>query len=54
MSYDPENLFAKIIRGEIPCHKIFETEHVLAILDNAGQSRHAHNGRNTQLTGYNG
>ena len=33
MSYDPENIFAKIIRGEIPCHKIFETEHVLAILD---------------------
>lgn len=31
--YDPENIFAKIIRGEIPCHKIFETEHALAILD---------------------
>ncbi|KAF4697000.1 Cytoplasmic dynein 1 intermediate chain 2, variant 2 [Perkinsus olseni] len=31
--YDHNNIFAKIIRGEIPCHKIFETEHSLAILD---------------------
>ncbi|KAL1503280.1 hypothetical protein AB1Y20_011333 [Prymnesium parvum] len=33
MAYDPQNIFAKIIRGEIPSHKIFETEHSLAILD---------------------
>jgi len=26
-------IFAKIIRGEIPCHKIYEDEHVLAFLD---------------------
>lgn len=32
-AYDPNNIFAKIIRGEIPSYKIFETEHVLAILD---------------------
>eukprot|EP00035_Acanthoeca_spectabilis_P022494 m.444076 g.444076 ORF g.444076 m.444076 type:complete len:146 (-) comp19042_c0_seq1:186-623(-) len=31
--YDKGNLFAKIIAGEIPCHKVFETEHALAILD---------------------
>ncbi|OQS00759.1 HIT domain-containing protein [Achlya hypogyna] len=32
-AYDRNNVFAKIIRGEIPCYKVFETEHVLAILD---------------------
>ena len=32
-SYDPNNIFAKIIRGEIPSYKIFETDDVLAILD---------------------
>ena len=31
--YDPQNLFAKILRGEIPCHKIYEDERCLAILD---------------------
>mmetsp|Transcript_64847 Transcript_64847/g.130379 ORF Transcript_64847/g.130379 Transcript_64847/m.130379 type:complete len:157 (-) Transcript_64847:359-829(-) len=31
--YDHDNLFAKIIRGEIPSHKVFETEHAVAILD---------------------
>merc|ERR1712113_817592 len=31
--YDPNNIFAKIIRGEIPSYKIFETDDVLAILD---------------------
>jgi histidine triad (HIT) family protein len=33
MAYDKENIFAKIIRGEIPCEKIFEDEHVLAFND---------------------
>ena len=33
MAYDPSNLFAKIIAGEIPSHKIFETPHAVAILD---------------------
>lgn len=28
-----ETIFAKILRGEIPCHKVFEDDHVLAFLD---------------------
>ena len=33
MAYSKDNIFAKIIAGDIPCFKIFETEHALAILD---------------------
>jgi histidine triad (HIT) family protein len=33
MTYDPQNIFAKILRGEIPCHKIHEDEHTLAFMD---------------------
>jgi len=33
MSYDSNNIFAKILRGEIPCKKLFEDEHVLAFHD---------------------
>ncbi len=33
MAYDPNNLFAKILRGEIPCHKLYEDDRCLAILD---------------------
>lgn len=33
MAYDPENIFAKILRGEIPCNKVYEDEHVLAFHD---------------------
>ncbi len=33
MTYDPNNIFAKILRKEIPCHKIFESEHTLAFTD---------------------
>ncbi len=33
MSYDPQNIFAKIIRGEIPCNKVHEDEHTLAFYD---------------------
>ena len=33
MNYDPQNIFAKILRGEIPCHKLFEDDQCLAILD---------------------
>ncbi len=33
INYDSENIFARIIRGEIPAQKIFETEHVLAFRD---------------------
>jgi histidine triad (HIT) family protein len=33
IAYDPNNIFAKILRGEIPSHKIFEDEAVLAFMD---------------------
>jgi histidine triad (HIT) family protein len=33
MTYDPANIFAKILRGEIPCHKIYEDDHTLAFMD---------------------
>ncbi len=33
MSYDPHNIFAKILRGEIPCNKVYEDEHTLAFHD---------------------
>ena len=33
MSYDKNNIFAKIIRGEIPCKKVYENPHVLAFHD---------------------
>ena len=33
MNYDPNNLFAKLLRGEIPCHKVYEDEHTLAFMD---------------------
>ena len=32
-AYDPNNIFAKILRGEFPCYKVYEDEHVLAFLD---------------------
>ena len=32
-AYDPNNIFAKILRGEFPCHKVYEDEHVFAFLD---------------------
>lgn len=31
--YDDHNIFAKILRGEIPCQKVYEDEHVLAFND---------------------
>ena len=33
MAYDPNNVFAKILRGELPCNKVLETEHCLAFHD---------------------
>jgi diadenosine tetraphosphate (Ap4A) HIT family hydrolase len=33
MSYDSNNIFARIIRGEVPSKKLYEDEHVLAIAD---------------------
>jgi len=32
-AYDPGNIFAKILRGEFPCYKVYENDHVLAFLD---------------------
>lgn len=36
--YDPNNIFAKILRGEIPCKKVYEDDHVLAFHDIAPQA----------------
>ncbi len=33
MTYDENNIFAKILRGEIPCDKVYEDDHVLAFND---------------------
>jgi histidine triad (HIT) family protein len=33
MAYDESNVFAKMLRGEIPCHKIYEDADTLAFLD---------------------
>ena len=32
-TYDPQNIFAKILRGELPCHRVYEDDKVLAFLD---------------------
>ena len=32
-SYDPNNIFAKILRGELPCHRVYEDDKALALLD---------------------
>jgi histidine triad (HIT) family protein len=32
-AYYPQNIFAKILRGELPCHKVYEDDKVLAFLD---------------------
>jgi histidine triad (HIT) family protein len=31
--YDPNNLFARLLRGEIPCVKVYEDDHALAFMD---------------------
>ncbi len=33
MAYDENNIFPKILRGEIPCDKVYEDDHVLAFND---------------------
>lgn len=33
MAYNPQNIFAKILKGEIPCNKLFEDEYALAFHD---------------------
>ena len=37
-NYDPDNIFAMILRGELPCAKVLETEHILAFMDAFPQS----------------
>ena len=32
-SYDPNNLFARILRGELPSHKVYEDDRAFAFLD---------------------
>lgn len=38
-TYDPANIFAKILRGEAPCVRVFEDEHVFAFMDVFPQSK---------------
>lgn len=38
MAYDDDNIFAKILRGEIPCEKVMENDHVLAFNDISPQA----------------
>ena len=33
MAYDESNIFARMLRGEIPCHKLYEDQDTLAFLD---------------------
>ena len=33
LNYDPNNIFAKILRGELPCHKVNEDDKTFAFLD---------------------
>ena len=33
MTYDPNNIFAKILRGEIPCDKVYEDDYAIAFND---------------------
>ncbi|HVX98187.1 MAG TPA: HIT family protein [Pseudorhodoplanes sp.] len=32
-AYDPNNIFAKILRGELPCYKVYEDDKTFAFLD---------------------
>lgn len=38
MSYDENNIFAKILRGEIPCDKVYEDDYVLSFRDISPQA----------------
>lgn len=39
MSYDPSNIFGQILRRELPCHKVYEDESALVMMDIFPQSR---------------
>ena len=38
-AYDPDNVFARVLRGELPAHKVYETDEVLAFMDLFPQAR---------------
>jgi histidine triad (HIT) family protein len=38
MAYDPNNVFARIVRGELPCHSVYEDDQTLAFMDLMPQS----------------
>ncbi len=38
MTYDDDNIFAKILRGEIPCDRVYEDDYALAFRDIAPQA----------------
>lgn len=38
-TYDDQNIFAKILRGELPCVKVYEDDHVLSFMDVYPQSK---------------
>lgn len=38
-AYDPANIFARILKGEIPSHRIYEDDHTLAFMDVMPQSK---------------
>ena len=38
-AYDNDNIFAKILRGEIPCHKVFEDDETFVFMDIAPRSQ---------------
>ena len=38
-AYDPDNVFARVLRGELPAAKVYETDEVLAFMDLFPQSR---------------
>lgn len=40
LPYDSTNIFARILRGEIPCDRVYEDEHALAFRDIAAQAPH--------------
>ena len=42
MAYDESNIFARILRGEVPCDTVFEDDHVLAFHDVNPQIGRAH------------
>ena len=39
MTYDKNNIFAKILKGEIPCNKIYENEYVFSFYDTNPQKK---------------